>query len=149
MSTIHVPVGFSWVAASLLSVATLLQWQTMSVGGARKKARIPYPQPYADKAEQESSKEAMVFNCTQRAHQNTLEQAPIIVVTTLISALRYPIPAAAACGLWSLVRMIYTKRYGTGDPQKRVAAVRFSFLLQLGLSALTGKVVFDLIKAGV
>lgn len=37
---------------------------------------------------------------------------------TLISGLRYPIPAAAACGLWSLTRIIYTKRYGTGDPQK-------------------------------
>ena len=58
----------------------------MAVGGARRKARVPYPQvewlscgrsldllvdiisrlAYADKAEQESSNEAKVFNCMQR-----------------------------------------------------------------------------------
>ena len=60
-----------------------------------------YDPAYADKAEQEASKDAMVFNCTQReawflalssfclpqlrnsigAHQNTLENVPVIVTT--------------------------------------------------------------------
>ncbi|KAI0294982.1 hypothetical protein BC826DRAFT_909579, partial [Russula brevipes] len=107
-----------WIAPSLLSVAALLQWQTIAVGGARKRARIPYPQAYADKAEQEASKEAMIFNCMQRAHQNTLENVPVVVLATLVSGIRYPISAAAACGLWSFARLIYTVRYGTGDPRK-------------------------------
>jgi glutathione S-transferase len=81
MSTIYVPTGFSWVAASLVSVAIVLQWQRISVGNARKKASIPYPQAYAEKAEQESSMDAKIFNCKQRAHQNTLENAPVMVVS--------------------------------------------------------------------
>jgi len=85
----------------------------------------------------------------QRAHQNTLENVPIIVLTTLISAFRYPIPAAAACGLWSVSRIMYTLRYGSGDPKKRALPVRLSFLIQIGLSILSGKVVLDFVKAGV
>ena len=38
------PRRFSWVAASLVSVATVLQWQSLTVGRARKAARVPYPQ---------------------------------------------------------------------------------------------------------
>ena len=37
---------------------------------------------------------------------------------TVISGLRHPIPAAAACGLWTLSRFVYTVRYGAGDPKK-------------------------------
>jgi glutathione S-transferase len=37
---------------------------------------------------------------------------------TVISGLRYPLPAAAVCGLWTLSRFIYTVRYGAGDPKK-------------------------------
>jgi hypothetical protein len=58
---------------------------------------MAYDPAYADKAEQEASKEAMIFNCTQSkelifscvlplmifagAHQNTLENAPVVVLT--------------------------------------------------------------------
>jgi glutathione S-transferase len=37
----------------------------------------------------------------------------------LITALKYPVPAAAACGLWSFSRIIYTLGYTTGEPKKR------------------------------
>ena len=37
---------------------------------------------------------------------------------TLIGGLRYPIPAAVACAFWSFTRIIYTLRYGTGEPNK-------------------------------
>ncbi|KAF8481833.1 membrane-associated proteins in eicosanoid and glutathione metabolism [Russula ochroleuca] len=149
MSTIYVPTGFSWVAASLVSVATLLQWQGISVGNARKKASIPYPQAYAEKAEQESSMDAKIFNCKQRAHQNTLENAPVMVVSTLIGGLRYPILSAALCGFWSFMRVLYTVRYGTGEPKKRSGPILISFFTQTVLSVVSAKVVFDLIKAGV
>jgi glutathione S-transferase len=82
------------------------------------------------------------------AHQNTLENVPVVVVTwvflssrtfrglitlltnyrTLIGGLRYPIPAAVACGLWTFTRIIYTIRYGTGEPKKV-----FPFLLKFTL----------------
>jgi hypothetical protein len=69
MSTIHFPTGwsflpthypgtdssrppsFSWVAASLLLVVTVLQWQGIAVGNARRKARIAYPQGELHRAE--------------------------------------------------------------------------------------------------
>jgi len=149
MSTIYVPVGFSWTVASLLSVAVVLQWQTSVVVLARLKARIPYPQAYAEKAEQAASKEAMKFNCAQRAHQNTLENVPVIILTTLIGGLHYPIPAAAGCALWSLMRVIYTMRYATGEPHKRSYPANFGFFLQITQTILSGKVVFDLFKAAV
>lgn len=34
-------------------------------------------------------------------------------------ALKYPIPAAACCGLWSFSRILYTLGYATGEPAKR------------------------------
>ena len=148
------------------------------------------------------------------AHQNTLENVPVVVLTwvlfssrtlvglitlfvgqlyyyrTLISALRYPIPAAAACGLWSASRIMYMLRYGSGDPKKvfvfytksawgrkseshPLNPARTSGQVELprpdwwvnpafyecnasylsvrtiGLSILSGKVVFDLVKAGI
>lgn len=44
-------------------------WQMFLVSKARKDSGIKYPQMYASKEEQEKSKEALKFNCVQRAHQ--------------------------------------------------------------------------------
>jgi hypothetical protein len=127
-----------------------------------------YDLAYAEKAEQDSAIEAKVFNCKQRetsfampsfcslsegfigAHQNTLENAPVIVVTwvllssrtfreliiwlatyrTVIAGLHYPIAAAAACGFWSFTRIFYMILYGTGEPKK---VHSFHFRSQPGL----------------
>ena len=108
---------FGLAIASLFTTAVLVQWQAIKVALARQKAKIPYPLSefqnakhllvhksvnlglvYADRAEQDASREAMIFNCTQRtsatfcarilvlimsstqwvvgAHQNTLEHLP-------------------------------------------------------------------------
>ncbi|EEB99882.1 hypothetical protein MPER_00323, partial [Moniliophthora perniciosa FA553] len=75
---------------------------------------------YAEKAQEEASFEAKKFNCAQRAHQNTLENIPIIWLTTCITAVKYPILAASLSGLWALSRYFYTRGYVTGDPAKRL-----------------------------
>jgi glutathione S-transferase len=60
----------------------------------------------------------MRFNCTQRAHQNTLEVVPHALFTILFSGLRYPTVATALGSLWVFGRIIYTMGYATGDPAK-------------------------------
>lgn len=77
-------------------------------------------------------------NALTGSHQNTLENVPVIVLTwvvfssralfglitlwqlyrTLISGFHYPIPAAAACGVWTVSRIMYTLCYGSGEPKK-------------------------------
>ncbi|KZT08544.1 membrane-associated proteins in eicosanoid and glutathione metabolism [Laetiporus sulphureus 93-53] len=106
-------------AAAIVSTFWLTFFQTVKVGRARKRAGIAYPQLYAEKAEAAASKEAAIFNCTQRAHQNTLEYLPIILSGTLVMSLKYPVAAACMCGVWSLSRFIYTIGYSTGDPTRR------------------------------
>ena len=52
------------------------------------------------------------------AHQNTLEDLPIIVANTLIGGVTHPVVAAALCGTWVFSRILYTIGYSTGDPAK-------------------------------
>jgi len=121
MPTTFVPEGFQYVVASLLATGFLLQGQASVVGKYRKKAGIKYPQLYAEKAEADASKDAALFNCAQRAHHNTLENMPIVIITTLISGLRYPHIAASFCAAFVVGRVAYTRGYLTGDPSKRYA----------------------------
>ncbi|EPQ60499.1 membrane-associated proteins in eicosanoid and glutathione metabolism [Gloeophyllum trabeum ATCC 11539] len=133
-STIVVPQGISYVAAAIFSNVCLLTWQSYKAGFARKAARIPYPQLYAEKAEAQASKEAHRFNCAQRAHQNTLEQLPIVLISTILVGLKRPILAASLCGAWSFARVLYTIGYATGDPERRnTSGGALFYLAQLGL----------------
>ncbi|KAG1742681.1 uncharacterized protein EDB91DRAFT_1127474 [Suillus paluster] len=118
-SPIILPPGFAYVAAGLVSTAWVLGWQALVVGRHRTKSGIKYPQLYAEKAEADASKAALLFNCAQRAHQNTIEHMPLIIVTTLVTALKHPVLAGYACGFWALSRVLYTLGYTTGDPVKR------------------------------
>ncbi|KJA25818.1 hypothetical protein HYPSUDRAFT_37298 [Hypholoma sublateritium FD-334 SS-4] len=126
-TTITVPAGFAYLAPAFASTVLLLLGQTINVSRHRKLANIPYPQVYAENKEAEASKAAYIFNCAQRAHQNTLEQLPVLYVTTILTALKYPVVASSALGFWALTRVSYTRGYSTGEPKKRG-----SFLFKLG-----------------
>ncbi|TEB38948.1 membrane-associated proteins in eicosanoid and glutathione metabolism [Coprinellus micaceus] len=121
--SVVLPQGFGYVGAAILSTAFVLLGQSQVVSFKRKKSGIQYPQMYATAEQEKDSKDALIFNCAQRAHQNTLENIPIVYVTTIISGLHYPVFAASACAFWSLSRVFYTRGYITGDPKKRVSAV--------------------------
>ncbi|KAJ3507178.1 hypothetical protein NLJ89_g6453 [Agrocybe chaxingu] len=119
-STVTLPNGFTYVGAALLSTVYLLLCQHAMVNRFRRRAGIKYPQLYAEKAEAAASGDANKFNCAQRAHQNTLENIPIVYVLTLLSGVKYPIFAATTCALWTVSRIFYTRGYITGDPNKRL-----------------------------
>ncbi|KAH9913321.1 membrane-associated proteins in eicosanoid and glutathione metabolism [Epithele typhae] len=128
---------FVYPVAAVVSTFYLIAWQTVKVSGARKRAQVPYPYLYAEKADASARKEAMVFNCTQRAHQNTLEVYPVIVAATLIGGLQYPVVSAGLCGAWVMNRILYTVGYSTGDPAKRISRIGSLF----GLAGLGGSLV--------
>ncbi|KDR77511.1 hypothetical protein GALMADRAFT_245666 [Galerina marginata CBS 339.88] len=119
--TVTLPDGFHYVGAALLSTVFLLLGQNMTVSKYRKRAGIKYPQLYAEKAEAEASNDAMMFNCAQRAHQNTLENIPLLYVLTTLVGVKYPILSALSCATWVLSRVSYTRGYIKGGPGKRVS----------------------------
>ena len=63
-----VPDGFGYVVLTGIGAIFMVMWKGIRVGQARKKHEVPYPDMY--------SKDSKVFNCIQRAHQNTLENLP-------------------------------------------------------------------------
>ncbi|KAH6916928.1 hypothetical protein BKA70DRAFT_1381995 [Coprinopsis sp. MPI-PUGE-AT-0042] len=132
-----VPDGFAYVGASLLSTVFLLLGQGFVVSAKRSKAKVDYPNAYADSAVAASNMDALIFNCAQRAHQNTLENIPMVYVTTIITGLKYPIPAAAACAAWVVSRIFYTRGYISGNPKKRVSPFYFVGTLSMLASLLT------------
>jgi len=114
-----VPDNYGYVALAAASHFWLNQWQSSFVGRKRKAAKILYPQAYAEKSEAAASKEALVFNCAQRAHMNTLERAPFLLFVTLFAGLRFPILATSAGAFWTFGRVFYTLGYAQGVPKLR------------------------------
>jgi len=135
MTTYVVPEGIEYVGAALVATGFLQVFQMSNVGKARKRAGIKYPQLYAEVAEAAASRDALVFNCAQRAHQNTLEALPVLLPSTLVLASKYPIVAASFLGAWTFARLFYTINYSSGDPAKRnsMGAGLLGSLSSLGL----------------
>ncbi|KAI0720140.1 membrane-associated proteins in eicosanoid and glutathione metabolism [Fomitopsis betulina] len=168
MSGILFSKDFAYPAAALVSAFWLTVFQTINVGLARRRAKIPYPQctlrvracicvrqltklltVYAEKAEAAESKDANKFNCAQRAHQNTLEYLPVIITATLVTSLKYPILAGAACGVWVVTRFVYTIGYSSGNPAKRnrLGAGPIGVLAWFTLLGASTRTAFELVRA--
>ncbi|EJD03671.1 MAPEG-domain-containing protein [Fomitiporia mediterranea MF3/22] len=119
MPSIEVPQGYSYVIAVTASSLFLNAYQQANVNIRRAAAKVPYPQAYAEKAEAAASFEHQRFNCAQRAHQNTLEYAPHVLLGMHITGLKYPILAASLGAGWVVGRILYTINYSTGYAEKR------------------------------
>ncbi|KAG1746957.1 hypothetical protein EDB19DRAFT_335352 [Suillus lakei] len=139
------PEGYGYIPSSLMTIGWVLMWQGFMVGRYRARAGIDYPQLYAEKSEAQESNAALRFNCMQRAHQNTLESAPLVFVSTVVAGLKYPALAAAMCVAYSFGRVIYTVGYKSGQPKRRMFGGVISSLTVLGLLSTASCVAYQLL----
>ena len=87
------------------------------------------------------SEEHPIFNCYQRAHQNTLEATPFYLALVLTGGLRHPMIAAGAGAIYLAARIIYSLGYYTGNPKSRIPGAIMNFLALItlfGCSVSTG-----------
>ena len=123
MVTLNISPEYGYVVLVGSGMVLVNFWKMMKIGGMRKKLGIKYPQMHSD--------EHPLFDCYQRAHQNTLENVSFFYPMLLIAGLRHPLGAAASGGAFVLGRIIYALGYYSGDPQKRVPGALISQLFGL------------------
>jgi glutathione S-transferase len=59
------------------------------------------------------------FNCTQRAHQNYVEQSASIIILVLLLGLYAPVQAAQASLVYIVGRQLYSSGYRSSGPAGR------------------------------
>uniref|UniRef100_G3NWK3 Glutathione S-transferase 3, mitochondrial n=1 Tax=Gasterosteus aculeatus TaxID=69293 RepID=G3NWK3_GASAC len=106
------PANFGFAIFTYLYSWIMLGYLAVKVGAARKNYNVKYPTMYSDKDQ--------VFNCIQRAHQNTLEVYSQWLVFQTIAALVYPLSASVLGAIWVTSRFSYAWGYYTGDPAMRM-----------------------------
>ncbi|KAJ8333126.1 hypothetical protein SKAU_G00420220 [Synaphobranchus kaupii] len=130
------PSRFGFVIFTYLYSWIMLMYLGVKVGAARKKYDVKYPTMYSDKEQ--------VFNCIQRAHQNTLEVYPQWLVFQTIAALVYPTAASVLGAIWITSRFSYAWGYYTGDPAKRMHGV-YGYIGLFGVILLSISVALQLL----
>ncbi|KAI8066773.1 hypothetical protein BC940DRAFT_301517 [Gongronella butleri] len=120
---IVVPREYVYVLGVCAASALQLVWMSAAVGAARHRAGVPYPNLFADAKEAEKDEKKHLFNCTQRVHQNTLENFPIFSTLLLIGGLEHPKASAIGGAVYLLGRFGYAIGYRTGKPEKRMLGV--------------------------
>ncbi|KAL5574327.1 hypothetical protein UlMin_023924 [Ulmus minor] len=137
------PKEYGYVALVLVLYSFLNFWMASQVGAARRKYKVPYPTLYASESE---NKNANLFNCVQRGHQNSLELMPIFLMMTILGGLRHPCVSAGLGLLYIVTRYFYFKGYSTGDPQKRLTIGKYGFLTLFGLMGCTISLAISLLR---
>ncbi|XP_024009848.1 microsomal glutathione S-transferase 3 [Eutrema salsugineum] len=100
----------------------------------RCRYNVPYPTLYAIESK---NKDAKLFNCVQRGHQNSLEIMPMYFILMILGGMKHPCFCAGLGLLYNITRFFYFKGYSTGDPMKRLTIGKYGFLGLLGLMICT------------
>ena len=88
MAVLSLPQDYGYAISAGIGAVFMVMWKGVRVGMARKKYGVEYPDMY--------SKDSAVFNCIQRAHQNTLENLPQFFFLLTMGGLSSPRLAGAA-----------------------------------------------------
>lgn len=120
----------------------------MNVGKARHKYGVKPPTMHALPADTTSgtAEDAARFNCTQRAHQNTVENWPTTAFLLTLGGVEHPRCAAGAGLMWAVGRILYARGYTSGDPSKRIVGGITSNMANLFLLGFTAKLAYRLLK---
>ncbi|MCD9559171.1 hypothetical protein HAX54_016994 [Datura stramonium] len=124
------PKEYGYVVLVLVSYCFLNFWMSFQVGKARKQYKVSYPIMYATEAE---NKNAKLFNCVQRGHQNSLEMMPKFFMLMIVGGIRHPLICASLGVVYIVSRYFYFTGYSTGDPQNRLNLGKYNFLAIMGL----------------
>ncbi|XP_020253377.1 microsomal glutathione S-transferase 3-like [Asparagus officinalis] len=127
---VEIPKEYGYVVLVLVLYCFLNIWMSFQVGKARKKYKVFYPTMYAIESE---NKDAKLFNCVQRGHQNSLETMPVFFATILIGGFQHPLIATGLGLLYTVGRFFYFKGYSTGIPDNRLKLGGIYFLGMFGL----------------
>ncbi|TST98556.1 Microsomal glutathione S-transferase 3 [Bagarius yarrelli] len=131
------PANFGYVILTYFYSWIMLMYLGVNVGRARKKYDVKYPTMYSTKDD--------MFNCIQRAHQNTLEVYPQWLVFQTIAAIVYPTAASVLGVIWVTSRFSYAWGYYTGNPDKRLNGV-YGYIGLFGVIILSLSVALQLLE---
>jgi len=125
---IYLPNNYGYVILTGIGSMFMLTWKAIQVGKVRKQFKIFYPKMYSEDND--------LFNCYQRAHQNTLEVYPTFLTMLFVGGLEMPVWSSLAGLIFILGRIRYAQGYYTGDPKKRMQGAFYvaGLLMLLGAS---------------
>ncbi|XWS46484.1 hypothetical protein CRYUN_Cryun14cG0071500 [Craigia yunnanensis] len=115
---------YGYVAIVVVVYCILNMWMGFQVAKARKKYKVYYPTLYALESE---NKDAKLFNCVQRGHQNSLEMMPMFFILMVLGGMAHPCICAALGLVYIVTRYFYFTGYASGDPQNRLNIGYFFF----------------------
>ncbi|KAK2979223.1 hypothetical protein RJ640_009621 [Escallonia rubra] len=124
------PKEYGYVVLVLVLYCFLNFYMAAQVGKARRKYKVFYPTMYAVESE---NKDAKIFNCVQRGHQNSLEMMPMFFALMIVGGIRHPLICTAIGVLYTVTRYFYFTGYATGDPQNRLSIGKYGFVAIMGL----------------
>ncbi|XP_054817879.1 uncharacterized protein LOC129317585 [Prosopis cineraria] len=137
------PKEYGYVAIVLVIYCFLNFYMAAQVGKARKKYKVFYPTLYASESE---NKDAKLFNCVQRGHQNSLEMMPMFFMLMILGGLKHPCICAALGVIYVVARYFYFTGYSTGDPQNRLKIGKYGMLALFGLMICTISLGYSLLQ---